>query len=163
MSDTRKLSLSELRLLFLLDDGAETAAARQANIGNTAALEVILAADLSALHNQGNYREANAGGTGKEEARGIDWLVSFEIAILVEAVVGFAESDTGQTPGDQAGVDWVVESEERIVEGLSGFGRLGVDNLTGLGEEFAEALAPSGHISLINWATTGRFLLRGGW
>jgi len=154
-----KLCLAELGFLLLLDDGAETAAARQGNIGKAAALEVVLAADFGTLHNQGNDRKANAGRTGKEETRCVDWLVSLEVAILVETVVGFAECDAGQTPGNQAGVDWVVESEDGIVEGLSGFRGLRVDSLAGLGEEFAEALAPSGHIFIINWSG---FLRRGG-
>jgi len=157
-----KLSLAVFGLLILLDDGAKTAAAREANVGDTAALKVVLAADFGTLHDQGDDGEANAGGTDKEKARGVDGLVSLEIAILVETVVSFAKGNAGQAPGNQAGVDWVVESEERIVEGLSTFRRLGVDNLTRLGEEVAKALAPTSHIPLINGTTAGGLLLRGG-
>jgi hypothetical protein len=56
-----QLLLAQLSLLVLLDEIAEGAAARDGDVGDAAALEVVLAADLGALHRLGDPVETDAG------------------------------------------------------------------------------------------------------
>jgi len=53
------LLFSELDLLLLLDKRAAAAAARHQQICDAVALEVVLAADVGALHDHGNPVEAH--------------------------------------------------------------------------------------------------------
>jgi len=157
-----KQSLAVLGLLVLLDDGAEAAAAGEGNVGEAAALKVVLVADLGALHDEGDDGKANAGGTDEEKARGVDGLVALKVAVLVDAVVSLAKGNAGQAPGDQASVDWVVEGPNGVVPGLGAFRGLGVDSLTRLGHEVAKALAPTSDVLLVDGAAAGGLLLWGG-
>lgn len=54
--------------LLLLDEVTQPAAAGEGDIGQTVALEVVLGADVGALHGHGDPVEAEAAGTAEEEA-----------------------------------------------------------------------------------------------
>ena len=96
----RKLLLPHLRLLLLLNDGAAATAARQQQIRQAGALQVVLVADVRALHPRGDEGQADATGAGEEKAAGVDGLVAGHVAVLARAVVGLAEGHAGETAGD---------------------------------------------------------------
>ena len=56
------------RLLLLLDEVADAAAAGRRDIDEARALEVVPVADLGALHRHGNPVEAEAASTAEEKA-----------------------------------------------------------------------------------------------
>jgi hypothetical protein len=111
-----------LGLLFLLDQVAESAAARGSNVGDAGTLEVVLVTDIHALHGFWDPVETEAH-RGKEEQalfgmlaskpevylgasmatyRSVDWLISLHVTILTCSVVGLAEGDAWAAVGDQA-------------------------------------------------------------
>lgn len=55
-------------LLLLLDEIAKSAAARQRDIGQAAALEVVLLADVGTLHRHGDPPETDTARTAEEKA-----------------------------------------------------------------------------------------------
>jgi len=148
-------------LVFLLNDGAAAAAAREGNVGKAATLEIVLLADLGTLQGQRDDGKTDAAGAAEEEARSVDGLIALEVPVLVETVVRLAESDAGDYASDQAGVDGVEASEEGRVPGAGGLGRLRVDDLAGLGHEIMEPLGPPLEVLLVD-GTTARVLGWGG-
>jgi len=63
--------------LLLLNQAAQPAAAGQGDIGQTAALEVVLCADVGALQGHGDPVEADAGRAAEEEALFWEGVVSW--------------------------------------------------------------------------------------
>jgi len=146
--------------LLLLDERAASAAQREGNVAEAAALQVVLVADLGALHRQGDAGETDDGRTAEEKAGSVDGLVALEVAVLVDAVVRLAEGDAGETPGHQAEVDGVEAAEEGSVPVLGRLGRFGVDHICWLGEDIVKSLGPSLDVAIVN--RTGIVLLGGG-
>jgi len=54
--------------------------------------------------------------------RGVDGLIALEAAILAKAMVCLAESDAGNAPGHQAGIDGAQASKETVGPWLGGLG-----------------------------------------
>jgi hypothetical protein len=114
---TGELKLAVLGFLVLLGEIAEGAAAGAEDIGDAVSLEVILAADLGALHCLGNPVETDAGRGEEEESlkmlickaylvastyRGVDGLITLQAAVLAGSVVGLAKGDAGAAVCQQA-------------------------------------------------------------
>jgi len=91
--------------------------------------------------------------------RGVDGLIALEVGILAETVMSLAEGDAGNAPGDQAEIDGLEAAEEGAVPRLGVLGRLGVENITGLGEDLVDADLPVLDIAVIDGA--GVVLVRG--
>jgi len=149
-----ELLLTESRLLVLLGEGAESAAAREGKIGQTVTLEVVLLADVGALNPHGNPVKTNAGGASQEKTRGVHGLIALHGTILASTVMGLAECDARETPGDQAGVDGVEAAEEASIP-LAGISSSGGCNLISVGEGIIEASFPVINIVLVDGAGLG--------
>jgi len=141
--------------LFLLDEIAESTAAGPEDVGNTITLEVVLGTKLSALHGLWNPMETDAGSGNEEKARSVDWLISFEGAILLVPVVNLAKGDTWAAVGDQAGVNGVAASKEARGPVCGINTALGVDNLAGIAQDVVEAVLPLIDILVVDWALLG--------
>jgi hypothetical protein len=93
--------------------------------------------------------------------RGVDGLIAIEVTVLAETVMGLAKGDTGNTAGDQAGVDGGEAAKEGVVPGLGRLGRLGVDMLAGAGEDVVEAILPLVEVVVVNGTVVVGVLSRG--
>jgi hypothetical protein len=70
--------------------------------------------------------------------------------VLVDTVMGLAESNAWQAAGDQAEIDGLEAGKETGVPGDGVFRRLGVDDVAGLGEDSVESLSPSLDVPVVN-------------
>jgi len=150
----REELLMVLGLLVLLNEGAAATAAGEEDIGDAVSLEVVLFADVLALHGQRNKPETEAVDTTKKEARGVDRLIAVEVSVLAEAVMSLAEGNAGNEASHQAGVNRVEAVEETAGPAGRALMRLGVEMITGLGENSVEAGLPVIDIVLVNRATS---------
>jgi len=158
---TLELLLTGLSLLLLLGKIAEGAAAGEEDISDAVSLEVVLAADIGALHGLRNPVETNASRGKEEEARGVDGLIALHVAILAIPVVGLAEGDAWAAVRHQAEVDGAAASENLVMEVLGVGWGLGVDHLAGVAENMVEPVLPVLDIMVIDWAGLGYGLVNG--
>src|SRR6266480_6555039 len=99
----RNLALPERNLVILLNDTAASTAARHENVRNTATLQVILPAHVTALNGQNRKRQqGNNAGEAREEAGRVEPVEALERGILVQSVVDTAEEDARAECPDQA-------------------------------------------------------------
>jgi hypothetical protein len=139
-------------LLVLLDETAETAAARKSNISETAALEIVLVADIGTLHWHRNPVKPEAGGTAEEEASSVDRLITLKVCIPADAVVCLAESDARETPSHQAEINRVEAAKQAVGPVLGILWRARVDNLTGFGQDLINSILPLRNITVADGA-----------
>jgi len=97
--------------------------------------------------------ETEAGGAEEEKAGGVDGFVAFHVVILVETMVGLAESDAWDAVGHQAKVDWVKASKELISPRASISWALLVQGITTLSENIVEAVLPVIQVVVVNWTS----------
>jgi len=152
---TQEGLLLVVSLLLLLDEIAESAAAGLEDIGDAVSLEVVLGTELSTLHSLWDPVETDASGSNEEKARGVDWLVSLEGAVLLVPVVDLAKGDTWAAVGNQASVDWVAASKEARGPVRSLSSALGVDHVAGIAQNVVEAVLPVIDILVVDWAWLG--------
>lgn len=87
--------------------------------------------------------------------RSVDRLIALEVGVLAETVVRLTEGDAGQAPAHQALVDGVEAAEQVRVPRTRGLGRLGVDNIGGLGQDDVETRLPVLDVLVVDGATSG--------
>jgi len=98
-----KLLLPVRGLVILLNHAAAATAAREQNVRNTAALQVIFPAHVTALHGHNRQRQqGNEARDGGEEAARVEPVVALKRAILVQAVVDATKEDAWAACPDQA-------------------------------------------------------------
>jgi len=142
--------LAILRLLLQLDQIAASTAEGLGNVFNTVALKVVLFADGGALHAGKDPMETTAAGAAEEKTRGVDRLIAFHIAILVDPVVSSAESNTRDTASDEAKVDGSEAIEQMCGPANSTGRRFGVDMLARSRQHIVETLLPVIHIAVVD-------------
>lgn len=87
--------------------------------------------------------------------RGVDGLIAFHVAILVDSVVNLAECDAGDTASDEAKVNG-VEAVEEVGGPANGTTRGSrVDVVARSGQDIVEFLFPVIHIIVVDRATLG--------
>lgn len=145
-----------LRLLLELNQVAATTAKGLCNVLDAVSLEVVLFADRGTLHAGEDPVKATAAGAAEEKARGVDGLIAFHVAILVDSVVNLAECDTGDTASDEAKVNGVEAVEE--VRGPANSATRGsrVDVVARSRQDIVELLLPVVHIVVVDRSTLGR-------
>lgn len=145
-----------LRLLLELNQVAATTAKGLCNVLDAVSLEVVLFADRGTLHAGEDPVKATAAGAAEEKARGVDGLIAFHVAILVNSVVNLAECDTGDTASDEAKVNGVEAVEE--VRGPANSATRGsrVDVIARSRQDIVEFLLPVVHIVVVDRSTLGR-------
>lgn len=145
-----------LRLLLELNQVAATTAKGLCNVLDAVSLEVVLFADRGTLHAGEDPVKATAAGAAEEKARGVDGLIAFHVAILVNSVVDLAECDAGDTASDEAKVNGVEAVEE--VRGPANSATRGsrVDVVARSRQDIVESLLPVVHIVIVDRATLGR-------
>lgn len=164
---------AERRLLLLLHQIAQSAAAGSRNIRQAVALEVVLGSQVGALHRERDPVAADAAGGADQQAlfgfnkhaivylwgwcayRSIDGLIPGQVDILPKPVMGFSKCHAGKAVCHAAQVDRGEAAEEGFMPWLGGRGRLGVDDLARLGEDHVEAVLPLGDVVVVDGA--------GGW
>jgi len=145
--------LAALGLLFLLDQIAEGTAAGNGNIGNARSLEVVLVTDVTTLHGLWNPVETNAHGGQEEQARGVDWLVTFHGTMLASSVMNLSESDARAAVCKTAGLDGRAAAEESAGELLSILWALGVHGLANVSEGLVETVFPVIDVAIVDGAS----------
>jgi hypothetical protein len=146
-------------LLIGLHQCAARAAERRQKILDAAALEVVLLANVLALHGSGNPVDTEAWGAAEEEARSVDGLVAIEITVLAQTVVSLAEGNARNAASDQACVDWGEAREEGWEPALSSLVGARVDVLARSGENIVEAVLPVIDILVIDGTALGSLLV----
>jgi len=141
-----------LGLLIRLDKRAENAAARESDVSDTVAFEVVLGAGVGALHRHRHPMETAETRGAEEEATGVDRLVALKAAILPESVVRLAKGNAREAVGQQAEVDGVEAVEEASCPCLGIRGRLRVDGLARLVQNRIHAVLPVLDILVIDRA-----------
>jgi len=107
--------LLELGLLVLLDEIAGRAAASAEQVLAAIALEVVLAADLTAVHHLNDPLAAELGQTEPGTAVAVDRTVSLEIAILVQAVMDSAMNEAWAPPSQATKAQRGAAVSSRVV------------------------------------------------
>jgi len=149
------LGLAEGHFLVLLDEVAENAAASGANVGQTAALEVVALADFRALHGLRNPVQTENGGSVEKKARGVDGGVASERGIFMQAVMGLAKGNTRKTVGHQAGVNGRAAAEETAVVLACSLRTLLMDDIANVREDSVETGLPAVNIIVVDNTTRG--------
>jgi len=160
------LLLTNLGLLLLLHQVAESTAAGRGDVSDAGTLKVVLAADITALHGFRDPVKTEAHRGEEEKARSVDWLISLHVTVLTGTVVSLAECHTWYAIRDQAGVNGRAAGEEAVGPILGVLRALGVDGLASIAQDVVEAFLPVVDIVVVNragigWSTINWSLL--GW
>ena len=98
-----KFTLPERSLVVLLNQAAAATAAGDENVRNTAALQIIFPAHVTALNGSNRQRqEGNKAGSNGEQAARVEPVETLKRAILVQAVVDTAKENAWAECSDEA-------------------------------------------------------------
>jgi len=142
-------------LLLKLDQVAASAAEGLGKVLDAVTVEVVLFADRGTLHAAKDPMKTTAGRATEEKARGVDGLIAFHIAILVDPVMSLAESDTGDAASDEAKVNRVEAVEQMRGPSNGTWGRFGVNVISRSRQNIVDSFLPVVHIVVVDRATLG--------